>query len=96
MRLDCSKLLTEAKLRTTPAREAILQLFSAGCGPLNAEDVYVKVKNKKINLVTVYRTLGLLEKANILKRVDLHSESVHYELASHHHHHLVCMNCGEV
>ncbi len=89
-------MLKEARLKVTPARLAILNLFTEGCKPLNAEDIFSKLKSKDINLVTIYRTLGSLEQAGILKRIDLHTESIHYELASHHHHHIVCTKCGDI
>ncbi len=89
-------MLKEVKLKVTPARLAILGLFTEGCKPQSAEDIYKKLKNKNINLVTIYRTLGSLENAQILKRVDLHTESVLYELGAHHHHHIVCVKCGDI
>ncbi len=96
MKDNYEEILKNAKLRVTPARVAILNVFTEGCKPLSAENIASKIKNKVINLVTVYRTLGSLEQAQILKRVDLHSDSVHYELASHHHHHIVCTQCGVI
>jgi len=63
---------------------------------MSAPDVYKKIKSKKINEVTVYRTLSSLEKGGILKRVDLRKDSVYFELADQHHHHMVCTNCNLV
>ncbi len=96
MKTDFASLLRERKLKVTPARTAILAAFSANCGPLSAELVSKKLKQKEINLVTVYRTLEAFEKLGILKRVDLHQDSVHYELTDHHHHHIVCTTCGHI
>jgi Fur family transcriptional regulator, ferric uptake regulator len=91
-----SIILKQARLKVTPARQAIIDLFSEPCGPLSAEDSYKKLKSKKINQVTVYRTLASLEQKGILRRVELRQDSVHYELASHHHHHIVCTECGRL
>jgi Fur family ferric uptake transcriptional regulator len=88
-------LLKEHKLKATPARLAILELFeSAGCKALNAEEIHTRLRTKKIDLVTVYRTLTSFEERGIFNRVDLHKDSVCYELAKHHHHHIVCTACG--
>ncbi len=96
MKLDYRKMLKEAALKVTPVRLAILNLFSEECRPLDAEFIHSKLRNKNTNLVTVYRTLTSLEQAGVLKRVDLHTDSVHYELTAHHHHHIVCIQCGDI
>jgi len=96
MSKDFSAALKEKGLKNTPIREAILNVFSADCKPINAEYIFNKLKSKNINLVTIYRTLASLEKAGILRRIDMHKGSAYYELDLDHHHHLVCTNCGTV
>ena len=96
MSKDFSHILKDVGLKTTPARSAILAVFSEQCGPVNALHIFKKVKNKDINQVTVYRALSSLEKLGVLNRVDLRKDSVYYELAdTHHHHHIVCLSCGK-
>ena len=73
---------------------AILKIFSDGCYPLNAEDIYKKLKKNKIDIVTIYRTLTSLEESTILRKVDLHKDSQFYEINKYHHHHVICKNCG--
>ncbi len=82
----------------TPARTAILSLFSSNCRPLRAEDIYGKLRKKKIDRVTVYRTLALFEKERLVKQVDLRRDSIYYEPVKqdHHHHHIICKNCRTV
>lgn len=91
-------LLKEVGLKVTDSRLEILHIFSVDCHPINAEYIYSKLKNKHINQVTVYRTLFSLEKARIIKKIDLRKDSAYYELADkspeRHHHHLVCTDCG--
>jgi Fur family ferric uptake transcriptional regulator len=89
-------LLKESRLKVTPTRLAVLGIFTCDCKPVNAEDIFEKLKKKGINLVTIYRTLLSFEKAGILKQIDLHKGSAYYELAGHHHHHIVCTDCGDV
>ncbi len=90
-------LLKEKGYKVTPARLAILEIFSKSKVPLSAEMAYKKLgKSKNINEVTVYRTLGAFEGSGILKRIDLRKDSVYFELADDHHHHIVCTNCNVV
>lgn len=96
MTKDFSHILKETGFKITPPRLAILNVFSDDCKPVNAENIHEKLKNKKINIVTIYRTLASFELAGILKRVDLQKDSAYYELAGHHHHHIVCTDCGLV
>lgn len=87
--------LREKGLKATPARLAILNVFSADCKPINAEYIQQRLKGKDINLVTIYRTLSSLETSGILKTVDLRKGSAYYEFPTHHHHHIVCTSCGK-
>jgi len=94
---DFGSILKEKGFKTTKTRLEILSVFSNDCKPINAGYIYKTLKNKKINLVTIYRTLFSFEKAGILKRANLNQESVYYELVGdHHHHHIVCLKCKKV
>lgn len=93
-----------AGLKATVSRLLVFELFSHGCKPLNADFIFKKITDKKINQVTVYRTLASLETAGAIKRVDLRKGSAFYELntrgvlghgAIRHHHHIVCADCGK-
>lgn len=88
------KTLKDLKLKVTPTRLAILNVFSDGCKTVNAEYIFKKLKGKDINIVTIYRTLTTFKNVGILKTVDLHKDSEYYEIAGHHHHHIVCTDCG--
>lgn len=91
---DLSTTLRAVGLKATAARLAILQSFPRDCQPINADGIFKQVKVKRIDRVTVYRTLASLEQAKIIKRVDLRKDSAYYELTGEHHHHVVCTNCG--
>ena len=49
----------------------------------------------QVGVVTVYRTLDLLSKLGIVRRMDL-GDGPRYELAEDHHHHLICEACGDI
>jgi Fe2+ or Zn2+ uptake regulation protein len=97
MKKDFNLILKDKGFKVTKTRLDILSIFSNDCKPINAEYIYKILKNKRVNLVTTYRTLFSFEKAGILKRVDLHQESIYYELMDdHHHHHIICLRCKKV
>ena len=58
----------------------------------------MKEKNVKISRATVYRTLELLVKSGLVRRVHLGEDHYHYEhvKGDSHHDHLVCTTCGGV
>ncbi len=92
-----SGLLKKKGYKITQGRLSILNIFSKHHIPLNAEGVFKYTKGNKVDVATIYRTLKSFEKSGILKRVDLRSDSVYFELNNdHHHHHLVCKKCGEI
>ena len=89
-----NSILKCAKLKVTSARILILDLMTNSKTPLTVEMIREKIKNKKVDQVTVYRTIESLLKAKIIGRVDLRKGSVFYELLGDHHHHIVCTKCG--
>lgn len=59
----------------------------------------MKDKYKNIGLATIYRTLQLLDECGVIKKLNFGDGCYRYELSEdkkHQHHHLVCLNCGNV
>jgi len=85
-------------LPATAARIAVLQVLQEGQGHRSAEEVRAAIlaRYPTINLVTVYRTLELLEAHGLVDRVTLGDKVLRWERATHAHHHLVCRDCGSV
>lgn len=97
------KLLHAQSYKLTPQREATVRvLLEREEDHLSAEDVYLLVKEKapEIGLATVYRTLELLSELKIVDKINFGDGVSRYDLrkegAEHFHHHLVCMECGDV
>ncbi|AHF06766.1 Fur family transcriptional regulator [Desulfitobacterium metallireducens] len=94
--------LRDNSYKLTPQRQTILRTFLDNADRhLSAEDVYSLVKHEypDMGLATVYRTLDLLAELGILQKNDFGDGRSRYEFARkdlHHHHHLICLNCGEV
>lgn len=93
-------LLNKKGYKATPARLAILEIFTKSNAPITAEKVYQELKqnkkNRNINEATIYRTLTVLEKGGIIKRIDFRKEAGFFELNEGHHHHIACLNCDTV
>jgi Fe2+ or Zn2+ uptake regulation protein len=81
----------------TPTRRAIVEVLRKAPDPLTIPEI-MKTK-PTLALSSVYRTLAVLEQANIVHRLVTNNEFSRYELAeelSTHHHHLICTSCGRV
>ncbi|MDK2821857.1 MAG: Fur family transcriptional regulator, ferric uptake regulator [Clostridia bacterium] len=99
---DICQKLHKLDYKVTPQRRVILRTFMEHATKhLSAEDVYniVKQKHPDIGLATVYRTLDLLSEIDILHKINFGDGPSRYELCqhkSHHHHHMICLQCGKV
>ncbi len=88
--------------RWTAPRKAVVDLLSRTNQHMSAKDIYNALVRiyPGIGLTTIYRTLDLLEKMKLLKKISLASGENKYELIhsrdDHHHHHLICTNCGKI
>lgn len=97
-------LLRSKGYKLTVQRQAIVDVFLENMDThLSPEEVYEFVKEKypEIGLATVYRALQLFEKLGVLYRLNFDDGCSRYELTGsvdgeHHHHHLICLDCGKV
>lgn len=81
--------------KVTPTRLAVLDLFLKNSKPISALYICQKLEGK-INEATVYRMLSEFEQSLLLKKVDLKKNCALFELNSGHHHHILCIKCGEI
>jgi len=98
---DFKKLLKSNKLKYTTQRELILQIIYNNDGHFTPEDIYNLIKisypKVKLGIATVYRTLTLLEDANIVSSISFGTQGKKYEFGlKEHHDHLVCLECGGI
>ena len=84
--------------RMTPQRRAILSIIEEHEGHLSADEIYYLARRDvpRLSLSTVYRTLDLLKKLDLVAELHLAGDHYRYEAQSEVHQHLVCMNCGKV
>jgi Fur family ferric uptake transcriptional regulator len=94
-------LLKSNNLKYTTQRELILKIIYENRGHFTPEDIYnlIKTSYPEVNLgiATVYRTLTLLEDANIVTSISFGTQGKKYEFGlTEHHDHLVCLECGGI
>ena len=80
-------------------RPEILELLGKEDHPVTAKFIHEKLSGA-CDLVTVYRSLKLLESMSLVKRFNFGDNTARFELISStdhgHHHHLICKVCRTV
>lgn len=85
--------------RLTGQRQLLLELIAEQGGHLDANELFrlARLRNPRLSLATVYRTVALLRDLGLVDEVHLGEEHHHYELKPPHEHgHIVCVSCGRV
>ena len=92
--------ITQHNLKITKQRRAVLEAFLGSGEHVSAEDLYkiVSVKEPKIGLATVYRTLALLTESGLAAELDFGDGQKRYErnYEQGHHDHMICTQCGKI
>ena len=87
-----------ANQRVTANRSALVDALARAPKPLTIPEVLDTTSG--LAQSSVYRNLVVLEEVGVVHRIVTGDEYARYELAEdltgHHHHHLVCTNCGSV
>jgi Fur family ferric uptake transcriptional regulator len=87
-------------LKLTNERKSLVREIFATHYHFEADELLFKMKEKhvKISRATIYRTLELLVKSGMVRRVHLGEDHYHYEhiTGNSHHDHLICTTCGSI
>jgi Fur family ferric uptake transcriptional regulator len=87
--------------RLSAPRSAVVRtLADLGCS-VTAKEIAdtLHEQGQEVGVASIYRTLELLDKLRLTRRVDAAEGVARYEPIEpngHHHHHIVCDTCGEV
>lgn len=94
------KALKKEGLRFTQQRQSIWDEMCASDDHRDAEEIYLSLRNEGINVsrATVYRTIDVLVKNNLVRKLELGDGRARYEhkMDSGHHDHLICVQCGKI
>jgi Fe2+ or Zn2+ uptake regulation protein len=88
--------LSAAGRRYTGARRRLIDILIRSGHPVAIPEI---LRRKGLAQSSVYRNLGDLERAGVVRRIATDEEHGRYELAEDltgHHHHRVCSSCGRV
>ncbi|MGH3982608.1 MAG: Fur family transcriptional regulator [Pseudonocardiaceae bacterium] len=86
-----------SRLRSTRQRTAVARLLDDTDDFRSAQEIHEKLRRsgEGIGLTTVYRTLQTLADAGEIDVLRTSTgEAVYRRCSAHHHHHLVCRDCG--
>ena len=84
-------------LRLTRSRQAVLEVLTGTSGHLKVAEVHRRARriDPGIGLASVYRTMDLLERLQLVKPLHTEHRHRHYvRVTGQHGHHLVCTGCG--
>ncbi len=97
--MSCHEILQEKGHRLTPQRMLVIETLHDADRHISAEEIYEHLHGRYpyANISTVYRTLELLKKLDLVTETDFGEGCVRYHVAEKgHHHHLVCHSCGKI
>ncbi len=97
--MSCHKVLQEKGYRLTPQRMLVIEALHNAEEHISAEEIYEQLHSRYpySNISTVYRSLELMKKLNLVTETDFGEGYVRYHVAEKgHHHHLVCRTCGRM
>ncbi len=89
----------ESGMKMTGQRRVIARVLSEADDHPDVEELYRRatLDDPKISIATVYRTVRLLEEAEIIERLDFGDGRARYEeSADEHHDHLIDVKTGRV
>jgi len=97
---DSKELLKSRHIRVTRQKVAILQGILSSSTPVNASDLHDLVSSDiRVDLATVYRTLGSLREKKLVREVADDTGTLYYEIACLHnpvHPHFKCLKCRKI
>ncbi len=84
--------------KLTRQRLYVIDILKSSKKQLTPSEIYeaARLNGYRLGLVTIYRTLEILNEANIVCRIYNHNKKSGYVLRrpQGHHHHVLCQQCG--
>ena len=95
---DVASLLRSGDHRYTTGRRRVIAALHEADSPVTI--LRILELDTGLAQSSVYRNLAILEEVGAVVRIVTHDDHARYELAEaltdHHHHHLICTDCGSV
>ncbi len=92
--------LKKEGLRYTQQRQSVWDELCATNDHRDAEEIYLAIRQSGLNVsrATVYRTIDVLVKNKMARKLELGDGRARYEhkVNATHHDHLICIQCGKI
>ena len=92
--------LKKEGLRYTNQRQAVWDEIKSSDDHRDAEQIYSALRNNNLNVsrATVYRTIDVLVKNRLVRKMDVGDGRSLYEprLDDEHHDHMICLDTGDI
>jgi Fe2+ or Zn2+ uptake regulation protein len=98
IRQQLKEKLSSGGLHFTEQRAAVFAYLSSVDHHPTAEEVYLSVKQQlpKVSLATIYKNLEALIEAGAASKFTYGDGRARYDIRTDHHHHLRCVQCGNM
>ena len=92
------ELLKEKSIKITPQRLEILKYLDNNRNHPTADQIYINLKGKNPSLskTTVYNSLEILNKNNIIQAISITGSENRYDYKNDMHHHFICKKCRSI
>ena len=94
------RILKKEGLRYTQQRQSVWDELCATNDHRDAEEIYLAIRQSGLNVsrATVYRTIDVLVKNKMARKLELGDGRARYEhkVNATHHDHLICIQCGKI
>ena len=98
-------ILKNEGLRYTKQRQQVWDEIRNSSEHRDAEEIYIQINNasksnhsEKVSRATVYRTIDVLVKNNLVRKMELGDGRALYEhkIEEEHHDHIICVETGKI
>ena len=88
----------ERGLKLTNQRELVISIIENSNDHPDVDELFKRAakKDNSVSIATVYRTVKLLEDANLIEKLEFGDGRARYEESGKHHEHLIDIETGEV
>ncbi len=87
-------------LRFTKQRESVWEEILSTDDHRDADEIYMAIRKKgtAVSRATVYRTIDVLVKNNMVRKLDvgIGPSKFEHKMDAHHHDHIICIQCGRI
>ena len=94
------EILRSENLRYTTQRQAVWDEIRKSDEHRDAEEIYIELKSNgvRVSRATVYRTIDVLVKNKLVRKMDVGEGRSLFEprLDNRHHDHMICLDTGDI